>query len=375
MVTLSAVIAPLGRQLQRRLVGRIRCQQQQQPVRRCNLSACSSRYVLSQTHSEWQFPLPSSYAADSSESQKEASLSHLLPLRVRCLTGACCACCLTIWTLFAVHPMWQEPLAVPGGDRQSPIDISARKSLFDPQLKPLVMKYDPRTCQQIWNNGYSFLVEYDDTTDKSTLCGGPLEDQFRLCQFHFHWGENNAWGSEHTVDRLLYPAELHLVHWNSDKYSLFEEAVMEDNGLAVIGVFLKLMGVFVPCQVGKRHEGLQKLVDALPAVRHKDSVVEFTRFDPSCLLPENIDDYWTYSGSLTTPPLTEAVTWIIMKQPIEVSHDQLAVFRSLLFTSAEEEVQKSMVNNFRVQQPLKGRAVRSSFVPFLQDASAADGPQ
>ncbi|KAF0041517.1 hypothetical protein F2P81_007415 [Scophthalmus maximus] len=248
--------------------------------------------------------------------------------------------------------MWQGPLAVPGGDRQSPIDIVVRKSVFDSQLKPLVTDYDPDTCQQIWNNGYSFLVEYDDTTDKSTLKGGPLRDKFRLCQFHFHWGESNAWGSEHTLDRRLFPAELHLVHWNSDKYSLFEEAVMEDNGLAVIGVFLK---------VGKRHEGLQKLVDALPAIRHKDSVVEFNRFNPACLLPANTDDYWTYHGSLTTPPLTESVSWI------------LAVFRSLLFTSAEEEVQKSMVNNFRVQQPLRGRTVRSSFTPFLQGAPSAEG--
>uniref|UniRef100_A0A673FUQ3 Alpha-carbonic anhydrase domain-containing protein n=1 Tax=Sinocyclocheilus rhinocerous TaxID=307959 RepID=A0A673FUQ3_9TELE len=60
------------------------------------------------------------------------------------------------------------PLAIPGGDRQSPIDIVVRKSIFDPQLRPLKVQYDPRTCQQIWNNGYSFLVEYDDTTDKSS---------------------------------------------------------------------------------------------------------------------------------------------------------------------------------------------------------------
>lgn len=72
----------------------------------------------------------------------------------------------------SVHPMWQGPLAVPGGDRQSPIDIVVRKSIFDSELKPLVSDYDPDTCQQIWNNGYSFLVEYDDTTDKSSeyLC-------------------------------------------------------------------------------------------------------------------------------------------------------------------------------------------------------------
>lgn len=66
--------------------------------------------------------------------------------------------------------MWQGPLAVPGGDRQSPIDIVVRKSIFDGELKPLVTSYDPHTCQQIWNNGYSFLVEYDDTTDKSSKC-------------------------------------------------------------------------------------------------------------------------------------------------------------------------------------------------------------
>uniref|UniRef100_A0A673YA63 Carbonic anhydrase n=1 Tax=Salmo trutta TaxID=8032 RepID=A0A673YA63_SALTR len=290
MVALRSVLTPLARHIHRHLIKQTKGQRLI-PVRRCNLTACSSKYVLS-----------------------------------------------------ALHPMWQGPLVAPGGNRQSPIDIRVRKSVFDPHLKPLTPDYDPGTCSQIWNNGYSFLVEYDDTTDKSILKGGPLEDNFRLCQFHFHWGESNAWGSEHTVDRRLFPAELHMVHWNSNKYSRFEEAVMEENGLAVIGVFLK------------------------------DSVVEFTRFDPASLLPANIDDYWTYAGSLTTPPLTEAVTWIIMKQHIEVSHDQLAVFRSLLFTSAEEEVQKSMVNNFRVQQPLRGRTVRSSFTPFLQQEPPAKGP-
>lgn len=49
------------------------------------------------------------------------------------------------------------------------------------------------------------------------------------------------------------------------------------------------------------------------------------------------------------------------------SFSQLAVFRSMLFTSAEEQVQRSMVNNFRVQQAVKGRTVRSSFTPFIQD--------
>lgn len=296
MVTLRAILAPLAMHLRRSVTAH-----RWTPVRKCSLAGCSYK------------------------------LRHQL------------------------HPMWQSPLSIPGGRHQSPINITLRDSLHDPHLKPLKIRYDPNTCTQIWNNGYSFLVEFEDSTDKSTLSGGPLLNQYRLCQFHFHWGESNAVGSEHTIDGTLFPAELHLVHWNSSKYKSFEEAVMEGDGLAVVAVFLK---------IGKRHEGLQKLVDALPAVRHKDSVVEFTSFNPSCLLPTCLD-YWTYSGSLTTPPLTESVAWIIKKRPVEVSHDQLAVFRSLLFTSADEEEQKSMVNNFRLQQPLMNRTVRSSFSPFL----------
>ncbi|XP_062039382.1 carbonic anhydrase 5B, mitochondrial isoform X1 [Lepus europaeus] len=249
-----------------------------------------------------------------------------------------------------LHPLWESVDLVPAGDRQSPINIRWRDSVYDPGLKPLTISYDPATCLHIWNNGYSFLVEFEDSTDKSVIEGGPLDHNYRLKQFHFHWGAIDAWGSEHTVDSKCYPAELHLVHWNAVKFESFEDAAVEENGLAVIGVFLKL---------GKHHKELQKLVETLPSIKHKDTLVEFGSFDPSCLMP-TCPDYWTYSGSLTTPPLSESVTWIIKKQPVEVDHDQLEQFRTLLFTS-EGEKEKRMVDNFRPLQPLMNRTVRSSF--------------
>ncbi|XP_032612512.1 carbonic anhydrase 5B, mitochondrial [Hylobates moloch] len=150
--------------------------------------------------------------------------------------------------------------------------------------------------------------------------------------------------------KILQINQLHLVHWNAVRFENFEDAALEENGLAVIGVFLKL---------GKHHKELQKLVDTLPSIKHKDSLVEFGSFDPSCLMP-TCPDYWTYSGSLTTPPLSESVTWIIKKQPVEIDHDQLEQFRTLLFTS-EGEKEKRMVDNFRPLQPLMNRTVRSSF--------------
>ncbi|XP_077842813.1 carbonic anhydrase 5A, mitochondrial isoform X3 [Macaca mulatta] len=182
------------------------------------------------------------------------------------------------------------------------------------------------------------------------ISGGPLENHYRLKQFHFHWGAVNEAGSEHTVDGHAYPAELHLVHWNSVKYQNYQEAVVGENGLAVIGVFLKL---------GAHHQTLQRLVDILPEIKHKDARAAVGPFNPSSLLP-TCRDYWTYAGSLTTPPLTESVTWIIQKEPVEVAPSQLSAFRSLLFSALGEE-EKMMVNNYRPLQPLMNRKVWASF--------------
>uniref|UniRef100_A0A452R7I3 Carbonic anhydrase 1 n=1 Tax=Ursus americanus TaxID=9643 RepID=A0A452R7I3_URSAM len=120
-----------------------------------------------------------------------------------------------------------------------------------------------------------------------------------------------------------------MFHWNSAKYSSFAEAISQADGLAIIGVLMK----------NKR--------------------APFTNFDPSALLPSSLD-YWTYSGSLTHPPLHESVTWIICKEKIGISPQQLAQFRSLLST-VEGDKAVPMQRNNRPPQPLNDRIVRASF--------------
>ncbi|XP_011783476.1 PREDICTED: carbonic anhydrase 5A, mitochondrial [Colobus angolensis palliatus] len=217
-----------------------------------------------------------------------------------------------------LHPLWAGPVSVPGGTRQSPINIQWRDSVYDPRLKPLRVSYDAVSCLYVWNTGYLFQVEFDDVTEASGISGGPLENHYRLKQFHFHWGAVNEGGSEHTVDGHAYPAEL-----------------------------------------GAHHQTLQSLVDILPEIKHKDARAAMGPFDPSSLLPA-CRDYWTYAGSLTTPPLTESVTWIIQKEPVEVAPSQLSAFRTLLFSALGEE-EKMMVNNYRPLQPLMNRKVWASF--------------
>ncbi|CAL8370551.1 unnamed protein product [Boreogadus saida] len=244
---------------------------------------------------------------------------------------------------------WEKGFSVANGPRQSPINIIPNQAQYDRSLKPLKLKYDPSDSSGILNNGHSFQVDYVDDENTSTLTAGPISGIYRLKQFHFHWGASDDRGCEHTVNGVMFPCELHLVHWNT-KYPSFGEAASQPDGLAVVGVFLK---------IGSANPRLQKVLDALNAIKSKGKQNIFENFDPKTLLPVSLD-YWTYDGSLTTPPLLESVTWIVLKEPICVSPAQMAQFRSLLF-NADGEAPCCMVDNYRPPQPLKGRVVRSSF--------------
>uniref|UniRef100_A0A673JLH6 Carbonic anhydrase n=1 Tax=Sinocyclocheilus rhinocerous TaxID=307959 RepID=A0A673JLH6_9TELE len=207
---------------------------------------------------------------------------------------------------------WAESFPIANGPRQSPIDIVPTQAQHDPSLKQLKLKYDPATTKDILNNGRSFQVDFTDDDSSSTLAGGPVIGIYRLRQFHFHWGSSDDKGSEHTIAGNRFPCELHLVHWNT-KYPNFGEAASKPDGLAVVGVFLK---------IGSANPRLQKVLDALDDIRSKGRQTTFSNFDPKTLLPAALD-FWTYEGSLTTPPLLESVTWIILKDPVSVSSAQV----------------------------------------------------
>uniref|UniRef100_A0AAQ4PDY9 Carbonic anhydrase n=1 Tax=Gasterosteus aculeatus aculeatus TaxID=481459 RepID=A0AAQ4PDY9_GASAC len=292
---------------------------------------------------------------------------------------------------------WGEDFPIANGPRQSPINIVPKDAKYDSTLKPLKIKYDPSNAKGILNNGHSFQVDYVDDSDSSTLTGGPISGTYRLKQFHFHWGASDDRGSEHTINGIKFPCELHLVHWNT-KYPSFGDAASQPDGLAVLGVFLK---------IGAANPRLQKVLDALDAINTKVRtnlplrsmqsnlyILEtnkgsgLTRSNNGLLLslllfyPLLLDIcresrppfltltqrlfflvLWiigTYDGSLTTPPLLESVTWIVLREPISVSPAQMAKFRSLLF-SGDGDAPRCMVDNYRPCQALKGRQVRASF--------------
>jgi len=249
---------------------------------------------------------------------------------------------------------WSQSFPLALGKQQSPIDIkpgNCQSSGSELISKPIQFTYVSK-MKTISNTGHGWKVDAD---DGSTIEGGPLGYKYKLEQFHCHWGRNCFEGSEHTVDGNPYCAEIHLVHYNCDKYASFAEAADKPDGLAVLGIFLN---------VGDENPELAKIVELLPKIVHNgDSCVLDQDIDVTKFIPEN-KSYWTYPGSLTTPPCLETVTWILFKNSIQISEEQLDEFRDLLCYGRsdkrpEDEFQGKILANYRPPLELHGREVKS----------------
>lgn len=81
--------------------------------------------------------------------------------------------------------------------------------------------------------------------------------------------------------------------------------------------------IFKTLQSGKKHHEMDKVVNKLHKIEYKGQTAKISYpINPGLLLPED-SGYYTYQGSLTTPPCSECVIWIVFKEPIEVSHEQV----------------------------------------------------
>jgi carbonic anhydrase len=179
------------------------------------------------------------------------------------------------------------------GHQQSPIDLTAAASrdLANPEIA-----YQASEAT-IVDNGHT--VELDLARGGSTLTVDGVP--YALVQFHFHSP------SEHTVNGNSFAVELHLVH-------------QADGGaLAVIGVFIA---------GGAENPALVPLLAALPSKENREVRLR-APFDPATLLPEDRRAY-RYTGSLTTPPCSEGVTWLVMQTPITASGQQIAALARAL---------------------------------------------
>lgn len=203
------------------------------------------------------------------------------------------------------------------GDQQSPIDLTGAQQKNMDMLKlefptaNLKIIHQTHVVDAI-DNGHTIQINYD---------GGETfkigNENYALRQYHFHSP------SEHTVKGRHYPMEMHLVHLSKDKK------------IAVIGVFII---------EGRRNEALHKIWSNLPKKKGQEVHHENVQVDIDRLLPQNRATY-RYSGSLTTPPCSQAVRWFVYAEPIEMSREQIEAGRKIFH------------GNNRPIQPLNNRTL------------------
>jgi carbonic anhydrase len=183
------------------------------------------------------------------------------------------------------------------GQQQSPVNLQGVIKAEQPSLQ---VAYNDLPLR-ILNNGHTIQVNAEPGS-QITLDG----TVFKLIQFHFHHP------SEHSLTNKTYPMELHLVHKNSE------------GALAVLAIFL---------QAGKENDVLKPVWAALPAKPQPEKVVPAAKVAIAKLLPVGRERY-EYFGSLTTPPCSEGVTWVVFHDPIEVSQSQVDQFQRIFALNA-----------------------------------------
>jgi carbonic anhydrase len=199
------------------------------------------------------------------------------------------------------------------GRIQSPIDIGSAKA---PRVKlpALAFDYHPGALH-IVDNGHTIQVR---VAGGATLSVGGA--RFTLVQFHFHKP------SEEAVDGKHFAMVVHLVHQDAAGH------------LAVVAV---------PLSAGHDNPVIASLWRHLPAEKGKEVSPPGVTIDPSGLLPAS-RAYFTFAGSLTTPPCTEGVRWFVLRSPGSVSAGEVAAFGKLYAANA------------RPVQPLNHRKVLAS---------------
>ncbi|MDO6759231.1 carbonic anhydrase family protein [Tamlana sp. 2_MG-2023] len=203
------------------------------------------------------------------------------------------------------------------GNYQSPINIIHVKADSVHVENELNFEYSPNTIiNDVENNGHSIQFDFEagDYIDYKN-------ERYCLKQIHFHEP------SEHKIDGIIYPIEIHLVHTSkSGKVTVL--AILGKEGKE--SQLFEFFESFLPLETGAKKE-IHESVDL------------------SSFFLKN-KEYYTYGGSFTTPPCTESINWVVFKEPVILSVEEVLILK-----------ENMPINNYRNEQPLNDRIVQYHF--------------
>ncbi|KAM6344871.1 receptor-type tyrosine-protein phosphatase gamma [Alca torda] len=244
-----------------------------------------------------------------------------------------------------------------GGSHQSPIDIIDHQAHVGDEYQELQLDgFDNESSNKTWmkNTGKTVAILLK---DDYFVSGAGLPGRFKAEKVEFHWGQSNgSAGSEHSINGKRFPVEMQIYFYNPDDFDSFGTAVLENRVVGAMAVFF---------QVSQRdNPALDPIIHGLKGVVHHEKETFLDPFVLRDLLPTSLGSYYRYAGSLTTPPCSEIVEWIVFRKPVPISYQQLEAFYSIFTTEQQDHVKsvEYLRNNFRPQQSLNNRRVSKSAV-------------
>ncbi|KAJ7999887.1 hypothetical protein DPEC_G00199070 [Dallia pectoralis] len=270
------------------------------------------------------------------------------------------------WSYSGTHGPagWASAYPECSASNQSPVDIFDERAQVSQECQELTLhRFNAESSNKtsMKNTGKTVAVLLK---DDYFVRGAGLPGRFKAEKMEFHWGHSNgSAGSEHSINGRKFPVEMQIYLYNSDDFDSLSAAIKEMRIIAAMAVFF---------EVGRRdNPAVEPIIQGLKRVVHHEKETFLSPFILRDLLPSSLGSYYRYTGSLTTPPCSKVVEWIIFSRPLFLSQLQLEAFYSIFTTEQQDHVKsvEYLRNNYRGLQDLGSREVWKSAV---QDAWQKD---